>query len=58
MSTLVILPNTLFKKKYIPKEVKKIIVWENPHYFTKYKYNYRILGVMTWRKNNIMTWRK
>jgi deoxyribodipyrimidine photolyase-related protein len=39
MVTLVIFPNTLFHKKYIPKEVKKIIVWEHPQYFTKYKYN-------------------
>lgn len=39
MFTLLVLPNTLFKKKYIPKEVKKIIIWEHPHYFTKYRYN-------------------
>jgi len=39
MSTLVIFPNTLFHKKHIPKEVKKIIIWEHPHYFTKYRYN-------------------
>ena len=39
MSTLLILPNTLFNKKYIPKEVKEIVIWEHPHFFTEYKYN-------------------
>ena len=38
--TLVILPNTLFDKKYL-KEYKdyKIIIWEHPHYFKTYNYN-------------------
>ena len=36
---LLILPNTLFHKKYIPKNVKKIIIYEHPHYFKKYNYN-------------------
>ncbi len=39
MNTLLVLPNQLFDTKYIPKEVKKIIIWEHPHYFTAYKYN-------------------
>jgi deoxyribodipyrimidine photolyase-related protein len=39
MSTLLILPNTLFQKKYIPEGINEIIVWEHPQYFTKYKYN-------------------
>ena len=39
MSTLLILPNTLFQKKYIPDGITEIIVWEHPQYFTKYKYN-------------------
>lgn len=39
MSTLLILPNTLFQKKYIPNNVSRIVIWEHPQYFTKYKYN-------------------
>jgi deoxyribodipyrimidine photolyase-related protein len=39
MTTLVIFPNTLFQKKYFPKNVTSVIVWEHPQYFTKYKYN-------------------
>lgn len=37
--TLLILPNTLFSKKYYPPGIKTIIIWEHPQYFTKYKYN-------------------
>ncbi len=36
---LVILPNTLFSTKYIPKDIKDIVIWEHPHYFKKYNYN-------------------
>jgi deoxyribodipyrimidine photolyase-related protein len=39
MTTLLILPNTLFQKKYIPDDITEIIVWEHPQYFIKYKYN-------------------
>lgn len=39
MTTLVIFPNTLFQKKYFPKNMTSIIVWEHPQYFTKYTYN-------------------
>lgn len=38
MTTLLILPNQLFDKQYIPKDTK-IIIWEHPHYFEKYNYN-------------------
>lgn len=40
-NTLLILPNQLFDKKYLPdkKTISKIIIWEHPQYFTKYKYN-------------------
>ena len=36
---LLILPHQLYDKKYIPKDIKDIIIWEHPHYFKKYKYN-------------------
>ncbi len=36
---LLILPHQLYDKKYIPKDIKNIIIWEHPHYFKKYKYN-------------------
>jgi deoxyribodipyrimidine photolyase-related protein len=39
MATLLVLPNTLFKKKYIPNDVVSVVMWEHPQYFTKYKYN-------------------
>lgn len=39
MATLLVLPNTLFKKKYIPNDVVSVVIWEHPQYFTKYKYN-------------------
>ena len=35
---LLLLPHQLFNKKYINKKYK-IILWEYPHYFCKYKYN-------------------
>lgn len=38
MEYFIILPNTLFDKKYLNKEYKYII-WEHPHYFLSYKYN-------------------
>jgi deoxyribodipyrimidine photolyase-related protein len=36
---LLILPNTLFQVKHFPKDVKSVVIWEHPQYFTKYKYN-------------------
>ena len=38
---LLILPHQLFDKKYLPnkKEIEKIIIYEHPHYFTKYNFN-------------------
>jgi deoxyribodipyrimidine photolyase-related protein len=39
MANLLILPNTLVQKKYIPKDISSIVVWEHPQYFLKYKYN-------------------
>jgi len=38
MKILVILPTTLFETKFYP-DVDKIIIWEHPYYFTKYKFN-------------------
>ena len=38
MEILLILPHQLFSKKYLPKK-HKIILWEHPQYFTKYKFN-------------------
>jgi len=35
----IILPHQLFNKKYLPKDIKKIILWEHPRYFTKYNFN-------------------
>lgn len=37
--SLLILPNTLFNPKYFPDGIKKVVIWEHPQYFTKYKYN-------------------
>ena len=37
--SLLIFPNTLFEKKYFPKNVKTLIIWEHPQYFKKYNYN-------------------
>ena len=37
--SLIIFPNQLYTKKYIPKNITKIVIYEHPHYFTKYKYN-------------------
>ena len=39
MTFLIILPNTLFKKKYIPKFITHLVLFEHPHYFTRYKFN-------------------
>ena len=39
MKKLLILPNQLFKKNLIPKDIDIIILWEHPQYFTKYKFN-------------------
>lgn len=36
---LCILPNQLFNKKYIPKSITKIVLWEHPAFFTKYNFN-------------------
>lgn len=38
MNLFIILPNQLFEKKYLDKN-NKYIIWEHPHYFTKYNYN-------------------
>lgn len=38
-TTLVVLPNQLFEARHFPKSIEKIIIWEHPHYFTKYRYN-------------------
>jgi len=38
MSVFLILPNQLFDKKYLDR-TNDYILWEHPHYFTKYKYN-------------------
>lgn len=35
----VILPNQLFEFKNLPKNYNIYILWEHPHYFTKYNYN-------------------
>ena len=39
---LVILPNQLFDIKYLDKN-DKITLWEHPQYFTKWKYNKRLM---------------
>jgi deoxyribodipyrimidine photolyase-related protein len=41
MFQLLILPNQLFDKKYLPRkeDISSVIIWEHPQYFTKYKYN-------------------
>lgn len=36
---LCVLPNQLFDKKYLPKEVTKVVLWEHPDFFTKYNFN-------------------
>ena len=33
-----ILPTQLFDKKYLDKS-NQVLIWEHPHYFTKYNYN-------------------
>ena len=38
MKTFIILPHQLFNYKHLDK-TKKIILWEHPQYFTKYKFN-------------------
>ena len=38
MNKFIILPHQLFDKKFLLKDFEYII-WEHPHYFTKYKYN-------------------
>lgn len=40
-NTLIIHPNQLFEKKYLDRDdnVKKIILYEHPDFFTKYKFN-------------------
>lgn len=37
--SLLILPNQLFEKKYIPKNIKTIILYEHPDFFKKYNFN-------------------
>tara|TARA_B100000242_G_C43054718_1_gene493327 strand:+ start:6519 stop:7832 length:1314 start_codon:yes stop_codon:yes gene_type:complete len=43
MDIFIILPNQLFDiaylKENIPKNTKKIFIWEHPDFFTKYKFN-------------------
>ena len=36
---LLILPHQMYDKKYLPKDIKDIVIWEHPHYFKKYNYN-------------------
>jgi deoxyribodipyrimidine photolyase-related protein len=36
---LLILPHQLYLKKYLPKEIETIYLYEHPQYFTGYKYN-------------------
>ena len=38
MELFLILPHQLFNKKYLNKKYEYVL-WEHPHYFTKYKYN-------------------
>ena len=35
----IVLPHQLFEKKYLPKNISKVYLWEHKQYFTKYKYN-------------------
>lgn len=37
--SLIIYPNQLFEKKYIPKHIHTVILYEHPVFFTKYKFN-------------------
>ena len=39
ITTLLLLPNTLFSEKHFPENIKNIILWEHPHYFVDYKFN-------------------
>ena len=39
MNTLLILPTQLYSKKYIPSEINKLVLWEHPFYFKRYKFN-------------------
>ena len=39
MSTLLILPNQLFKVSFFPKDIKEVILYEHPQYFKAYNYN-------------------
>lgn len=39
MVNLLITPTTLFHKKYYPKNIESITLWEHPHYFTSINYN-------------------
>ena len=36
---LLILPHQLFDTKYFPDEVKEVVLYEHPQYFTKYNFN-------------------
>lgn len=36
---LLILPNQLFTVNYFPKDIKNIVLYEHPQYFTKYNFN-------------------
>lgn len=37
--TLYILPNQLFDLNHIPDNINAVVLWEHPHYFTKYRFN-------------------
>ena len=41
MNVLLVLPTQLFRLEYLPDDVQidLVILWEHPHYFTKYNYN-------------------
>ena len=39
MSRLLVLPNQLFDIKYFTKDIKNVVLYEHPQYFTKYNFN-------------------
>ena len=36
---LLLLPNQLFDKKYFPEDIKQVVLWEHPDFFTKLNFN-------------------
>lgn len=41
--TLLLLPHQIYLPKFFPKEIKKVVFYEHPQYFTKYKFNQKKL---------------